>query len=277
MNQLKAIYFQLKLSDSNVIVIDMKKALINVICMTFSSINHVLCLWHINNNVLAHCKKTFDDKENWTRFFDEWKAMTYASIEAKFWKLWNQLFVKYNRSHEDCVKYLIFTYIANCRQFVTCFINKFLHFDIIVISRSENDHAILKRQLRSSSKDLKIVINEIKFLLNNQLHDHLIAFEEARTRFSSILRSKSIFRQLIIFVSSYALKKINEQYDLMINQFTILSACTNIFIIIMRLSCAHKIQERMWETKCLLLKDVHTHWRLIHHSTFQFSIIINVL
>jgi hypothetical protein len=29
----------------------------------------------------------------------------------------------------------------------------------------------------------------------------------------------------------------------------------------LRLSCAHKIQERMWETESLLLEDVHSHWK----------------
>jgi hypothetical protein len=111
-------------------------------------------------------------------------------------------------------------------------------------SRSEDEHAVLKRQLESSSGDLKTMIDEINLLLNNQHHEHLIAFEEARTRFPNELR-KLIFRHLAAFVSSYVLRKINDQYALLINQSTTLSACTDVFIITLRLSCAHKIQERM--------------------------------
>jgi hypothetical protein len=135
-----------------------------------------------------------------------------------------------------------------------------LHFDITITFRSEDDHAVLKNKLMSSIEDLKIVIDEIDLLLTNQHQDHVIAFEEARTRFSISLR-KSIYRQLAAFVSSYVIKKIDEQYKLLIDQSTVLFACTHVFIFTMRLSCAHKIQKRMWKIECLLVENVHSHWR----------------
>jgi hypothetical protein len=230
----------------------------------YENTNHLFCSWHINNNVLVNCKKAFSDKEAWTRFFGEWKTIMYAFSEAKFWELWDKFFDKYDRSHEDCVKYLSFIYIVKRRHFAKCYIDKILHFGIIVTSRSESNYAILKRQLKSSIEDLKIVINKIRLLLINQLHNHFIEFEEARTRFSSKLR-KSIFNQLVAFVSSYALKKILNQYNLVINQSTALSVCIDVFIITLRLSCAHKIENRMWKTESLLLMNVHAHWRLISY------------
>jgi hypothetical protein len=62
---MKAIYDQLKILDSTVIVTNMKKALMLVIRETYTIIviNHLLCMWHINKNVLINCKKTFDDKK----------------------------------------------------------------------------------------------------------------------------------------------------------------------------------------------------------------------
>jgi hypothetical protein len=86
----------------------------------------------------------------------------------------------------------------------------------MITSCNERDHAILKRQLRFSNENFKIVINKINLLLNNHHHEYLIAFEEMRTRYSFNLR-KSIYRYLIAFVFSYVFKRIDEQYALLIN------------------------------------------------------------
>jgi hypothetical protein len=45
MKQLKSLYQQLKISqDSTIFVTDMKKELMNALRLTFSSINHLLCI-----------------------------------------------------------------------------------------------------------------------------------------------------------------------------------------------------------------------------------------
>jgi hypothetical protein len=61
-----------------------------------------------------------------------------------------------------------------------------------MIFRSEDEHAQLKRHLESLIENLKIVIDNIKLLLINQIHDHAIALDDAKLRYSVHLR-KSIF------------------------------------------------------------------------------------
>jgi hypothetical protein len=72
-----------------------------------------------------------------------------------------------------------------------------------MIFKSENEHAQLKRHLESSIENLKIVIDNIKLLLINQIHDHTIALDDAKLRYSTHLR-KSIFQQLFAFVTILA-------------------------------------------------------------------------
>jgi hypothetical protein len=88
--------------------------------------------------------------------------------------------------------YLIFIYIDHRRLFAKYHINKILHFEIIIISRDENAHAILKRQLKSSSNDLKTIINDINLLLINEYINHLMKINIDKTRFSMKL-NKFIF------------------------------------------------------------------------------------
>ncbi len=98
------------------------------------------------------------------------------------------------------MKYLYDIYIRNYRhRFVKCYINQILHFDIIVTSRDEKAHAMLKRQLESFTENLKTVMNEINLLLINEQHNYLIDINDAKLRYLIELR-KFVFDQLISFV-----------------------------------------------------------------------------
>ncbi len=154
--------------------------------------------------------------------------------------------------------YLIFIYIDHRRLFARCYINKILHFEIIIISRDESAHAVLKKQLRSSSNDLKIVIDGINLLLINEYTNYLTKINIDKTRFLMKL-NKPIFQNLAAFVIIYALRKIMTQYQLLTDQPTVLQPCTKIFTSITELPCSHVIQERLFNDEKLLLKDVHPH------------------
>ena len=56
---LKELYVKLDLPNPNVLITDAEKGLLKAIPTNFPSpaTEHLLCLWHINKNVTAHCKK----------------------------------------------------------------------------------------------------------------------------------------------------------------------------------------------------------------------------
>jgi hypothetical protein len=63
---------------------------------------------------------------------------------------------------------------------------------------------VLKRQLGSSTGNLKTVIDEINLLLINEQHNYLIDINDAKLRYSIELR-KFVFDQLASFVVFVAL------------------------------------------------------------------------
>jgi hypothetical protein len=244
-----------------VFVIDMKKALMSARSLIFSQFNHLLCIWHISNNVLINCKKQFFTKETWEEFFSKWKEMMYASSDREFREVWNRFLNKYNLFHDDYIEYLIEIYIEHYRRrFVKCYTDEILHFETTMTSRSENEHAQLKRHLEASTEDLKTMMNNIKLLLINQIHDYLIALNDVKLRYSTHLR-KPIFQQLFAFVVLNVINMMLSQYQLLTNQTIALSRCINVFTRIMRLLCSHKMQKRLYEKESLLIEDVHSYWR----------------
>ena len=189
--------------------------------------------------------------------------MIYFRSKKKFWKNWKQFSQQYqiNVFHADYVKYLLFIYIINYRQrFVRCYINKVLHFGTTTTSRSESEHAVVKRQFESFIDDLKIIVNDFILMLMNEYQNHLIKINEARIRLFMNFR-KSIFQHIIAHVISVVLRKIMSQYELLIDQSTVFLFCIESFSTSMKLSCSHKIQKRLFDENDILLNDVHFHWK----------------
>ena len=57
-----------------VICTDRELALMNSISLVFPDSKNLICVWHINKNVLAHCKKYFNE-ERWIEFMANWNAI----------------------------------------------------------------------------------------------------------------------------------------------------------------------------------------------------------
>lgn len=233
-------------------------ALLPVIPEIFPNSHHLLCTWHINNNVLSKCKNNFDTKEDWETFFTDWKTIMYADSEDDFWTKWGDFSIKYNQ--HEVVEYLATTYITHASKFVRCFTNRVLHFNTTTTSRGEGGHAVLKRHLGSSTGDLKTVVDQLDLLLQKEYTDFKLNLDVAKKRYPLDL-NKPIFQQIRAYVTPHAIRKINAQYELLTERPTALPPCTKTFTTSVGLPCSHKIQERLYAGECLLLEDVHLHWR----------------
>lgn len=68
-DMLKKLYETLDIPDPVVIVTDAELGLIRSIPLVFTAqTRHLLCLWHINKNVMANCRNWFDTDEDWNAF-----------------------------------------------------------------------------------------------------------------------------------------------------------------------------------------------------------------
>ena len=165
----------------------------------------------------------------------------YVFIEAIYKTVWNSLQEIYE-SYLIIIQYLHEIWIKSYkRKFIKCYMNQILHFNNNAISRSEDDHAMLKRNLRFSIDDLKKIINCIDLMLLNQRNDYIIVFEETKMHLAHDLWI-SIFRDLYAKIISFVLQRILSQWELLTSNATVLSCCINVFTTSMRLSCAHWIQ-----------------------------------
>ena len=262
------LYQQLRLLFSIVAMTDMKMTLMTRIDQIMSFIRHFLCLWCVNKNVLVKCKRNFDIKKTWNEFYNEWKPIIYVEFEIEFRKLWNWFCFKYIVVYVESIEYLFFIYIISYSyRLIKCYINRMLHFKTTLTSKNEDNHTILKRQLSTLNNDFKKMINDIEILFMNQYQSHFIVINSIKNRLFMRFR-KLIFNILINQVTLYALWKINNQYKLLINQFTMIKACNENFFVITNLSYSHKIQKRLFDEKILQLNDIYFHWRFEYSNQY---------
>lgn len=79
MQTLKWLYNHLNLLYSETVLSDSDKVLAPALYYIFSDseyqVNHALCVWHMNNNIITNCKKLFSTNELYDKFIKWWKTL----------------------------------------------------------------------------------------------------------------------------------------------------------------------------------------------------------
>lgn len=79
-------------NQPSVIMSDRCQAFINAVNVIFPTTAHLLCVWHIEKNILTNCRKDFDTKEAFDTFLSMWTStVIYSSTETEFQKNWLEL------------------------------------------------------------------------------------------------------------------------------------------------------------------------------------------
>ncbi|KAK9734310.1 hypothetical protein RND81_04G130600 [Saponaria officinalis] len=180
-------------SYPSVIVSDRELALIRAIEIVFPEVTHLLCVWHIQKNVVANLKIYFKDEEDWDVFISMWNAVMYAETEEDFEQSWFFLQLLYKEKRE-AITYLEKTWIPEKRKFKGLI-------------------AKLKKYLQVSSGNLRQVKNKICLAIENEYHEIKTQLESEKIM---VPHKYNIpyFKELIYNVSIFALKKLYKQYEM---------------------------------------------------------------
>jgi MULE transposase domain len=73
-----------RLRGQIVVVTDWELALMHGIASILPQATNILCMWHIDKNVLANLKKHFATNEAWQGFFSKWHNMCNSVTQQDF-------------------------------------------------------------------------------------------------------------------------------------------------------------------------------------------------
>ncbi|CAG8598427.1 10391_t:CDS:2, partial [Scutellospora calospora] len=173
---------------------------------------------------------------------------------------WNNLCSAYVNK-PSVISYLQETWIPWKEKFIKAWTNQLLHLGTTITSRIESSHAILKAYLQTSTGDLHHIYTTISLAVTDQRKEFNTMIASERIRIPAFATYNSQYSNIRGKVSSFALNKINDQYQKAKRATTQepLPSCTGTFTRMMSLPCAHFIQH-LENNQNLMLNDIHKYW-----------------
>ena len=241
-----------------VIVMDGDQAQKNASEEVFPYAPTLLCIWHVNQCVLAKCKSIVGD-EDWPAFEAAWRRIIQARTIEQFDKHWLNFQTQYSTPKtQQCVTYLQNEWLkpGQRERLVEAWTNQYLHFGIRVTSRAEGAHAYIKRYL--GGKKSKGDLYSSWLLIEAAVINQVIAVSTRTTiqqDRAPIDIDKKLYQGCFGVITWHALRLVQQHLELVSLS---LQPCTRSFTRLIGLSCAH-IYNIKKATSSLTLSDFHEH------------------
>jgi hypothetical protein len=250
-----------------IMVMDGDNAQKNASEVVFPDAPTLLCIWHVNQCVLANCKNRIGEK--WKEFETGWRSVIQAPTVKQFESLWLEFKTQYSSTPETqyCVTYLQNEWLkpGQKERLVAAWTNQYLHFGVRTTSRVEGAHAYIKRYLGGSKSkgDLLSSWLHIEAAVINQIIAISIRTNQQRDN-TPINVERTIYQGCFGVVSWHALRLVEKHLE---SISLPLRPCTGSFVRSMGLPCAH-ICDAKKETG-LTPADFHEYWYWDRTSTLQ--------
>ncbi|XP_058216724.1 PKS-NRPS hybrid synthetase cheA-like [Rhododendron vialii] len=162
----------------SVIVTDRELTLMNAIAHVFPQATNLLCRWHTGKNVLAKCRKMFDDKM-WEEFICSWGLVVLSSSVAQY----EERLCVLKRNFEmvpAALEYVEKNWLVPYKErFVGAWTNKVMHFGNLTSNRAESSHSKLKNHLENSQCNFDTIWEKIHRLMLLQVTEVKASFEKS--------------------------------------------------------------------------------------------------
>ncbi|XP_077221058.1 PKS-NRPS hybrid synthetase cheA-like [Tasmannia lanceolata] len=259
-------------SKPTVIVTDRELALMRAIQVVFPRAMNLLCVWHIEKNILSKCKRHFQDGDIWDIFFSSWSTLIESPTEMAYHKAWKDFQDEF-KDKVIALNYISSTWLLFKECFIKAWTEKYLHFSNRATSRVEGAHSMLKIYLQLSTGDFYLVKTKICLAIENQFEEIKTKLSAEKIKVPSDLRIL-FFDELINHVSIFALRELFKQYKLATSNPN-LPTCKNHFTATMGLPCTHKMRSLLDEGKVLHLGDIHSQWRIDDRTFSDIGVVKN--
>lgn len=167
LSSLHQFYQKKNILDLNFVVTNYEKALIFILQDVIFCTKQVICLWHVNKNILINCKPSFDIEESQQNFYNNWQRVLYSATKPIFEVKWVELQAKYKNDYQIAINYFennLMTIQKN--KVIKCYTNKLCQFGNTITSQAEEGHAKIQHQLNNI---LTSMILQFFFQLNKEL------------------------------------------------------------------------------------------------------------
>jgi len=248
---LKNLYTKAGLKAPLCLSTDRAGGLLAALKVVWPEVPHILCIWHINNDIEAHCKTLFrnewDSKASeaakassteraafvdttWRDLRTDWRHVYQATSEVECDMEWSHVCQKWSINNQEVIDYLRKTWMIHKQRFCQAWTSQILHFGSLTSSRTESMHRAVKHELPHRQGHLREVVRSIHAYIErfNDETNHELDVE--RIRIDMQLRDKLVFRGLHDRVSSFTMRKVLEHVEsFKKDSLATVGCCTNTF------------------------------------------------
>lgn len=97
-----------------VIVTDKNQALMSAICVVFPNAANLLCIWHIEKNVLANTRRNFVTDREHQIFMETWVSICHSTSKEIYEEKWKKFKEIYRES--ESISYIESTWIRGHKK-----------------------------------------------------------------------------------------------------------------------------------------------------------------
>ncbi|XP_056697860.1 uncharacterized protein [Spinacia oleracea] len=247
------------------ILTDKEGSLMRPVAEVFPRSRHLLCTWHINNDVEAHVALLCNKNKDVGAAFKNgvWKRIMEAATEAEYESAVVVMEDRYGR-WPAVIDYVHKTWLTHHRQkFVLAWTNEVLHFGNIMTCRVESQHSVVKSWLGSLQGSLDTVFRKVHASINYQVTEIKIGLEISRRR-HGVLFKHYLYQQLIGRVFHHALELILDERTRMLHLSTeVFERCGCAMLTTHGLPCACRIFTVLQGGVGIYIDLVHRFWRTL--------------
>lgn len=226
--------------------------------MVFPAAKLVLCLWHINKNILARCKRHFRSDDDWIQFFGTWAVLLQMATLESYSEALGHLRARYERFL--ALDYVEKTWFPYKEDLVRAWTDRALHLDISTTSRVEGSYSALKRYLQVTTGNFHAVAERVGLSLANRANEARAAKARAHTQIGEDLRNP-LCVNLLGIASPIALRKLIYHRRLVTRKpLAIADPCTGLFRVTTGLPCAHELCDRVRLLGSLGPRVLYSYW-----------------
>jgi histone-lysine N-methyltransferase SETD2 len=242
------------------IVTDRELALMNAIVNVFSSARNLLCIWHVNKNIVANRQKFNWQGDGFEDFLSGWNSLVASKTIQEYEDTLRNFEISWNPSNPAAVQYIQETWLCHKEKIVCCWTNQVLHCGTSSTSRGEGNHFVVKRNLKIANGDFLMVFDRLDRFLSLQ-HRDLETRKEKQKKKVSHRHKLPLYKGVLKLVSQYALDMARDQFR-MIEDMAVDDICSGTLRASYGIPCKHEIRHMIGEGRRLTLQDFNDQWHL---------------
>jgi hypothetical protein len=238
-----------------VFVTDKEDALRNALHEEFPLAATLLCIWHINKNILKNVLNQFKCRDSFDVFMKDWNAVLNSNTADDFEESLQTLREHYV-SNKGALEYLDNNVIPLKKYISKPWTSLLKHLGNTATSRAEGQHRMVKDYFDSSVGDILTVAKNLHLSASNQYREFQIKVAAEKIR--KHVRFDSFYDNVQGKISSFALDLVHEQVSLPYP----LKKCTGFFKCVYGIPCAHILEQKLRNSILLEKEDFIQQWWL---------------